>query len=252
MVRGGKSLIWTRSLADWAADRSLTALVAASDVVLHVPCISIQAITLTETVKPATHVVFTSVNAAVLSMAIPQLATIVRVAKVVYSHGDATVEALRASGIQAVKVPVRTAEELSLWLASHLPPAAHVCIPGAEAPAWPMAESLRKLGFQVASYSVYRTRAIACNQAGQAWTPAATKEATQQWCGVIAFASPSAVAGFAAVFHPKDNQLSSKLVAVAIGPTTRNAAKSHFVRVEMAAANTVSSLAAKALEIHEN
>ncbi|MEN9834130.1 MAG: hypothetical protein RL011_323 [Pseudomonadota bacterium] len=250
MVRDDKVLIWTRSIEDWTSDRTLPPFMNPAYNAVHVPCIAVQGLNFTASVEPADYVVFTSANAVSFSMRVPELALVTKSAASVYTHGEATAAALESFGIKATKIEVRTAEELSNWLVQHLPANAHISIPGADEPAWPMAPSLAKHGFNAKSYSVYQTSAVARDHTGRLWTSADIKSLTDYWCGVIAFASPSAVRGFASVFKPGDNRLGKKLVAVAIGPTTRDTAAVHFQRVETAAVNSVASLAEKAMEIY--
>lgn len=245
-----KVLIWTRTITDWTADRSLEAFADQGCNLLHIPCIEIEGVAITGPVQPADYVAFTSANAVSFSLNHAELGKIIRSATAVYTHGVATATALAHHGIQVSLVPVRTAEELAQWLVRHLPKSASICLPGANEPAWPMVETLCNHGLQARGYSVYQTKSLARTHDGKTWTPEDAKLVQTSWRGIIAFASPSAVRGFCEVFNPKEGSIAKELIAVAIGPTTRDAAAKYFERVEMAEDNAIASLAATARQLY--
>ena len=243
-----QSLIWTRSIADWQDDAATILTAVPSRLIIHIPCLGLAASTPKIANFSCDYVIFTSANAVRFGLAVRDIDEAVRGARGIFTHGEATAAALRARGLNPIVAPVRTAAELSEWLETKLPPQAAVGLPCAAEPAWPMAEELRKKGFTASNWVCYETVAEATNTDGKTFSTQAISDLCSNLNGVIAFASPSAVRGFAKIFKPELNHLRKALVAATIGPSTQAAAKAHFEFVRMATTNSLPALVQLALD----
>jgi len=247
-VTSTKSLIWTRSIADWQDDAATILTAVPSRLVLRIPCLELAASTPKLENFSCDYIIFTSANAVRFGLAVRDIDEAVRGARGIFTHGEATAAALRARGLTPIVAPVRTAAELSEWLATKLPPQAAVGLPCAAEPAWPMAQELKKKGFQASMWVCYETVAEATTTDRKALSPPAISDLCSNLNGVVAFASPSAVRGFAKVFQPELNRLHQALIAATIGPSTQAAAKAHFASVRMATTNSLPALVQLALD----
>ena len=243
-----KSLIWTRSIADWQDDAATILTPVSSNLVIHIPCLELAASTPKLKNFSCDYVIFTSANAVRFGLAVPEIDEAVRGARGIFTHGEATAAALKTRGLTPIVAPVRTAAELSEWLETKLPPQAALGLPCAAEPAWPMAQELSKKGFKATNWVCYQTVANATTTDGKALSPPAISDLCSNLSGVVAFASPSAVRGFAKVFQPELNRLHKALIAATIGPSTQAAAKAHFQFVKMAATNSLPALVQLALD----
>ncbi len=243
-----QSLIWTRSIADWQDDAANILKPAPSHLVNHIPCLALAASTPKLENFSCDYVVFTSANAVRFGLAVRDIDEAVRGARGIFTHGEATAAALKARGLKPIVAPVRTAAELSEWLETKLPPQAAIGLPCAAEPAWPMADELSRKGFKASNWVCYETVAEATTTEGKALSAQAVSELCSNLSGVVAFASPSAVRGFAKVFQPELNRLHKVLTAATIGPSTHAAAKAHFEIVRMAASNSLPALVQLALD----
>ena len=132
-----KSLIWTRSIADWQDDAATILTPVSSNLVIHIPCLELAASTPKLKNFSCDYVIFTSANAVRFGLAVPEIDEAVRGARGIFTHGEATAAALKTRGLTPIVAPVRTAAELSEWLETKLPPQAALGLPCAAEPAWP-------------------------------------------------------------------------------------------------------------------
>ena len=237
------SLIWTRAAADWNEDEAELRPLFEANAVLRLPCLRTAPRTPEVTDERCDYLVFTSANAARYGLAHPRLVDGARQARQIFTHGEKTAEALRAAGLHPhVIQSARTAADLCAWLGANIPRPARFGLPSAAEPAYPLATELEAHGFTASTWTCYATEAVATDTHGRELNMTTVAKYIDELRCVIAFASPSAVQGFAKVFRPASNRLGAALVAVAIGPTTETAASQYFQRVTVAKANTVESL----------
>ena len=241
-----KTLVWTRSIEDWASDQALLAKIVPPDIVTkHVPCIRLQAV---ESEIPQTgaftHAVFTSPHAVAFAFQNKKIWSIILKAQAVYTHGAATADALTRYGIKPTLVPeIRTAETLGVWLDAHLSRQAHILLPGPRESAFDLGAYLGAQGLETHSIVCYETAAYAHAPDGMplaAEQITKLKSRTQQ---VVCFASPSAVRGFVKALPD------ARVACVAIGPTTGEMARLYFPDVQIAEQNTLPSLVGRALTL---
>ena len=245
------TLIWTRGLQDWAVDAPvLSGSAAASWDLLHIPCVEIRTLPLVLPQGTPDYVVITSANAAKRAADNPAFKQSMLAAKQVLTHGAKTAKALQALGINATLVSsASTAADLCTWLGQNLQKPAHIWLPVAAEPAFDMAAGLAALGFATSVLPCYETLAEARQANREPFSEALVAQLQQELTGVICFASPSAVAGFARVFAPRSHALGRSLHACVIGPTTEAAAVAYFERVTVAAEASIEALVAKALSL---
>jgi uroporphyrinogen-III synthase len=225
------TIVWTRGLADWGGDRGL--LAGLPDVV-HVPCVRLSAVTVPPVGKLFSVYVITSAH--VLDfVSLPAGA-------VVHTLGVETARAAEKAGVRVeVHAGVRTAAELAPRLIAALAPGTTVAIPGPEVPAFDLAAALRTGGLTAEALACYRTEAKARKADGTEFSAAEAAAFLASGRGAVCFASPSAVAGFRAVFGG-----GGAWTAACIGPTTAASAQGTFHRVVTAAENSLMSLLATA------
>ena len=245
------TLIWTRSIQDWAVDAPvLSGSAAGSWDLLHIPCVEIRPLPLVLPQGTPDYVVITSANAAKRAADDPAFKQSMLAAKQVLTHGAKTAKALQALGIDATLVrSASTAADLCLWLGHQLQQAAHIWLPVAAEPAFDMAAGLAALGFSTSVLPCYETLAEARQANLEPFSRAMVAKLQQELTGVICFASPSAVAGFARVFEPSGHALGRSLHACVIGPTTEAAAVAYFERVTVAAEASIEALVTRALSL---
>ena len=241
-----KTLVWTRSIEDWASDEALLAKIVAPDIAIdHVPCIKLQPVEpeIPQTVG-FTHAVFTSPHAVAFAFQNKKIWNIINQVQAVYTHGAATADALTRYGITATLVPeVRTAETLGAWLDAHLSRAACILLPGPRESAFDLAGFLGAKGFETHSLVCYETATYAHAPDGMPLAAEHITELKTRTQQVVCFASPSAVRGFVRALPE------AQLACVAIGPTTAEVARLFFPAVQIAEQNTLPSLVGRALTI---
>jgi len=245
------TLIWTRSVEDWPADAPvLSRSAAATWDLLHIPCVEIRPLPLLLPQVAPDYVVITSANAAKRAAGEPALKQSMLAAKQVFTHGAKTAKALQALGINATLVhSASTAADLCTWLGQNLQKPAHIWLPIAAEPAFDLAAGLAALGFATSVLPCYETLAEARQANRELFGAAQIAKLQQELTGVICFASPSAVAGFARVFAPRSHALGKSLHACVIGPTTEAAAVAYFERVTVAAEASMEALVARAVSL---
>lgn len=236
------TLVWTRSLEDWATDQALLVGLKNVDVV-HLPCIETTALPASLPTGVWDCAVFTSAHAVDFALANPSLnAGIARVASL-YTHGASTAERLAAAGLAPTLVKgIRTAEELAAWLKQTLKPGTRVLVPTAAEPAFDLAGTLTAAGLPAAALACYQTSMEARSAEGSPLSRAMIEDLNARLSGVICFASPSAVKGFVKVFAPQRGRLATALKVAAIGPTTAAAARGEFKNCQTAFVNELASL----------
>ncbi len=140
----------------------------------------------------------------------------------------ATRTVLEASGQRdALGIEAGGGKELADALCQRLPAASRLLLPGAEQRHIEPARTLRGAGFTVDELALYRTEAV----------PVAELPADPSRDGdFLFFASPSAVAGFAAAYSLCDR------VCVAIGETTAQALRDLGVQPRVAARPSLASM----------
>jgi len=245
------TLVWTRALAEWTNDQPLVEAALPVDVrLVRLPCLAIRPVPLKATRERYDFVVFTSTNAAQQALADPAFLAQVKSARGTYTHGAATDAALRQHGLAPTLVrDVRTAAELGDWLTAKLPAGASVAVPSAADPAFDLAGRLARAGYGAEKVVCYQTAQSALDETGKPLSSEAKRRLGRELVGVVCFASPSAVRGFANGLSPRTTRLTRSLVAVAIGPTTAKVAAVEFEKVETAAENSIRALLAKTVEI---
>ena len=241
-------LIWTRSVADWQVDATTILTPVPAHRVFHIPCLALAVQTPKTDNFSCDYVVFTSANAVRFGLAVENIAKAVLGAREIFTHGEATATALRQRGLKPNVAPVRTAAELCEWLETKLPPQATLGLPCAAEPAWPMDQELGKKGFKASNWICYETVAGATTTNGKALSAQGIADLISSLNGVIAFASPSAVRGFAKVFMPELNRLHHAIIATTIGPSTQAAAAAHFEIVKTATTNSLPALVQLSLD----
>jgi uroporphyrinogen-III synthase len=252
-----KDIIWTRSIGDWDEDRKLFPTADAR--VLHLPCIRIVArnVTAAEATSAAadpnvansvaSHVVFTSANAARYALRLPHLVHTVRKASAVYTHGKVTAAILRAAGIRVQFVEAKNGKSLGDFLVGVLPQGASLLWPCGEAVAHDFSPDLQAKGITVQRLVLYDTLLEMTDADARPLTAETRADLIQSLRGVVCFASPSSARCFIETLKPKENRLGTALVALAIGPTTAEEVQGHFAVVQVAREATVAALAADGL-----
>lgn len=242
-------IIWTRSLADWAHDVSLFPADASPHLseVLHLPCIALRALPLSplgEGLKNFAAAAFTSSQAVHFFLAESTQRQLLQSIPLVFAIGAQTAATLQTYGFTA-KVPPGNpgGKSLGAYLAKELPTGSHILWPRAKTPAYDFAPDLKFHGILVTPLPVYETLVAITDHSGQTLTSEHIAALISSMTGVVCFASPSAVASFAAAFRPNDNRLRTALTAATIGPTTAQAADGLFERCAMAPQANIADLA---------
>jgi uroporphyrinogen-III synthase len=231
-----KTLVWTRPASDWVTDEILLKTVQGKAQVLRLPCVEIKPLKVAGLAKSYDVFVFTSSKAAQVALANAEVLAQVQAAKNIYTHGPSTAKTLARLGLKADVIAARTGAELAVELAKIIPPGTPVAWPRVEDPAHDIQADLTAAGIPTDSFVCYRTLPGIHDVGGH--TP--PKEQLEEWKetleGVVCFASPSAVEGFL------KGLAGTKLVAVALGPTTAKACERHFKIVRTATENGIEAL----------
>ena len=193
------SIIWTRAAEEWENDRDIFGQDLAQ--VVRLPCLRLQVLDAkwpsqgAEDSSPERYVVcFTSQKAveAVPKDVRPWLAQV----KKVMTFGEQTQQALVRQGLPAVRLPASGGFEFSRILPTQLDPSDRVLICAAKYPAYPIAEDIRRAGFEVTQLALYSAESGVFSETGQDLDGKKLKELAEGLRGSICFASPSAVRGF--------------------------------------------------------
>ena len=279
-----KDILWTRGLNDWSEDRRLFG--ADESRVLQMPCIRIQSRSLnsslnssldrilaaspdmpdqSESIKRFRYFVFTSINAARIAAANPEIKKTLSGAIQIYTHGAATHGSLLAAGLNSICLEAPTGKDMAVQLTALLPPGTSLLWPCGEAVAHDFTNDLLAAGIKTRRLILYDTipeltdgdgkvltakdRAFLIApylSAGQ--TDTNTQPGKNPFKAAVCFASPSAVKCFTSAFASESSALRRSLLAIAIGPTTANAADEHFNAVEVCPESTVAGLAKIAIK----
>lgn len=247
------SLIWTRARSDWDLDQQTAASIGIDkNEMLHIPCISFQAVPVTKDVHAANYVIFTSSNAVRYAMQVERLAQVIRAAVKIFAIGAGTAQALADFGLTAVPgVSGKDGKELAEIIVSRGDGGSFL-IPITQVPAFDLAGYLKKHGRQAEAVVCYETISAATKSDGSEFTEDEAAQLAASMHGVICFASPSAVRGFDNVFHVRENELGKKLIPVAIGKTTCNEVLQYFPQCKIAESATTNELLSCAAAIFRN
>lgn len=235
-------LIWTRSIDDWKHDKQILDKVDSD--VLHLPCIAMTGLSVKFPRRKPQVFIVTSGNAIRYSARHAALLNLMRTAEAVFAIGPGTKEALREFKIPAEIPPgVINAESLSDWLAQNLRPGSDIAWPCSKEPSYDIAAHLRRYDINVEPLAVYETERSLHLPHGKHPEKSDIERYIQSLEGVVCFASPSAVQGFAKSLHPADNRLKHELIAVCIGETTAAACKGQFEQIEVIASPSIELMA---------
>jgi uroporphyrinogen-III synthase len=240
-------LIWTRSIDDWTHDDAILKKLSVD--VLHLPCIAIRPLSV-KFPRQKPHVfVITSTNGVKYAARHVALLNLMRTSESVFAIGPVTKEALAEHKISA-EIPqgVDNAESLAQWLSHNLKPGTDVAWPCAKEPHYDITAHLAPYDIIVEALPVYETERSLHLPHGKHPDAPDIERYIQSLQGVVCFASPSAVQGFAKSLQPSDNRLKHELTAVSIGPSTTAACKGLFERIETAPEPSIESLAQTAAQ----
>ena len=244
------AFVWTRARADWPRDAGLLGDIPNF---VHIPCLAIEDFHEPLAATAASTLVVTSPRGAMaLAKEMARRAAMKAPwPSAIHAFGDETMRQIKAATdtLPANRRPTlilhgaaRTAVALAPLLAATIDQSTPVAIIGPAEPAYDLAGYLSSRGWQATHFACYRTQSQATTAAGVMLTPADIRQLAATLTGVVCFASPTAVAGFATAFEPKMTGLARTLVAAALGPTTAAAASLHFSRVELARENDLANL----------
>ncbi len=243
------SIIWTRAKEDW--QRDLTTFEKFSTdghSVVHIPCVSFNAVAVKANVPLANYVIFHSSNAVRFAMAQEKIAGAVRSAVKIFSIGKGTSETLSEYKLSATPgFAGNSAKHLADQILQSGVGGSFL-IPAAKEQAFDSAAYLRSHGCSAEVVVCYETKRLATKATGNEFTASEVKDVGKQLSGVICFASPSAVEGFNNVFQVRNSGLSDKLIPIAIGATTEAEVLKHFATCICSAQSTVTALFSEALK----
>lgn len=242
------SIIWTRGLDDWDYDKGVLASLDLD--VLHFPCIELTPVPVKFPKQKPQIFVFTSANAVRYAGHHPALMNLVKSSEGVYAIGLSTQAALTAAKIHSeIPAEVQSAEHIAVWLSRNLSPHTIVAIPSAKEPSFDFKDFLERYAIHVDILPVYQTHRMLRLPNGKSPDAATVERYIQTLDGVVCFASPSAVEGFANTLMAHKNRLYDALTAVAIGGTTEKAAVRYFSHVVVSPEQSILGLAEKARSI---
>jgi uroporphyrinogen-III synthase len=223
-------LIWTRALKDWDQDQSIFQKLKKEP--LHLPCISTHGVPVKFPKQKPQVFVFTSANAVRYAARHFALVNLMKSAEIIYAIGGGTLETLKELNISGEVPPsVKSAEDLSIWLARNLAPGTIVAWPSARQPSYDLEGYLRRYNIDVEQMVVYNTDRTLHLPNGKLPTSEEITHFQETLEGIVCFASPSAVEGFTSSLMPQKNRLAKTLIAVAIGDPTKVAAEKYFEQV---------------------
>lgn len=240
-------LIWTRSADDWEHDKPI---LDATDVdVLHLPCIAMTGLAVRFPKRKPQIFIFTSGNAVRYAARHPALFNLMRSSEGVLAVGPGTKEALKAFKINAeVPAGVANAEQLTEWMAHNLRPGTDVAWPCSKEPSYDIAANLVRYDIHVEPLAVYATEKALHLPHGKMPDDGDIERYIQSLEGVVCFASPSAIDGFARSLNPSENRLRHELTACCIGQTTAAFAEGHFDKIVVAPTPSIESLVETAIK----
>jgi uroporphyrinogen-III synthase len=234
-------IVWTRSSDDWKQDKPV--LKSHNFDVLHLPCISMTGMAVKFPKRKPHMFIVTSTNAVLFTARHAALFNLMRSSEGVFAVGNATKDALKAHKIDAEVPPgVTNAEQLARWMANNLRPGTDVAWPCSREPSFDIAGVLSRYDIQVDPLPVYATEKALHLPHGKLPDQDDINRFIGSLEGVVCFASPSAIDGFARTLNPSENRLKESLVACCIGSTTAAFAEGHFDRIVVAPTQSVESL----------
>ena len=241
-------LIWTRSSDDWERDKPILDV---HDVdVLHLPCIAMTGLAVKFPKRKPQVFILTSGNAVRYAARHPALFNLMRSSEAVFAIGPGTKEALKEFKISAEIPPgVGNAEQLTDWLAHNIRPGTDVAWPCSREPSYDIAGQLSRYDIHVDQLSVYATDKSLHLPHGKAPDAEDIERYVQSLEGVVCFASPSAIDGFARSLNPSDNRLRQELTACCIGTTTAAFCEGHFDNIVISPTPSVESLVETAVKV---
>lgn len=232
-----RQIIWTRAADEWEHDRDIFG--PDLDRVIRVPCLRLKMLSapwpslVSDQADPLDYVVcFTSQKAV---EAVPHnVAAWMSQVKQVLTFGEQTQQAILSHGWNGLRLPAPGGLEFSRLLLVHLDPRDKVLICSAQDPAYPIADDVKRAGFAVEQLALYATETGVFTERGADLGKKGIDGLASRLHGVVCFASPSAVRGFAEGFadHP---DLFQGLRAVAIGETTASEVTKYFAQVKTVA-----------------
>ncbi len=259
MIEQKRRIIWTRSADDFAKDKALFG--SSESKVLHLPCLSskglsgrqlspaLQELSALEASFSKKAVIFTSWRAIHFSLQHPELRAFMHQARL-FCFGEKTRSYLAAKHFVVESFAgIRTASEIPNVISNYLDSDTFVLLPGPLTRAFDLESALNVMQFQAKAIHVYHS--VPCLFMPDFHPPSEEQksELIATLCGVICFASPSAVDGFVDALAPQNNRLSADLHALALGETTATRCRLHFHHVHVAEQNDLKIAFAKALVV---
>ena len=234
-----KPIIWTRALDDWASDRQLFA----DHGVQHVPCLSFARLPFT---FPDNWREFTKVvtSPRMVRMLSEDERDKLRGGPAVLTFGEKTAVSLRAAGIACEVIPAGGGEAFTQSLLAR--DEGNVAVLTNDDPAFAIAKTLVAAGRRAETWTIYKTMSAIYEQTGEEMDAQNQKEMATTLTGVVCFASPSAVRGFARL-REFDSMLATRVSAIVIGGTTAAACEGVF-EYERCGSSTLESLWQAALK----
>lgn len=162
----------------------------------------------------------TSVTALRCAWQIPALRKALKSAEPIFTFGTATTKALKNLRLKVVKVSASSSEEFGGKLTKRLGKGTYLGLISAQKPAFALDKYLRRQGWQVQQFPVYKTDESLRDVNGKKVLGKALAPTLLGCDGVVCFASPSAVRAFARVAVPALKKTDRLWLAVCIGKTT--------------------------------
>ncbi len=230
-----KKLIWTRAASDWLEDQFY--FEDKQNSVIHLPCLRLQAIDTPDVPEslaqknPFVTVISSPKTIDYLYQRKPYW-NLVEKNSQIFCFGEKTQSIAVSRGLKTIRLKqATTLEEMAPLIVELISKERLVFLPGGKKRAFDLDGFLKERGFQTERIDLYETNCQLRDRDEKPLSDAKRNQFIDQLAGVVCFASPSAVEGFAAVLEPQKNRLSSELVAVAIGKTSEKACKNFFDQV---------------------
>ena len=253
-------IIWTRSADDWDVDQRLFS--ANPEQVLRLPCIKVSPLSESDVNKQISPrfsegsnivTVFTSAHGAEMFHGLKKVRSIVKRSGACYAVGPFTRNRLQSFTVDAtVPAGVSKGKDLADWLINEFSGQdVQFLLPGGRLRAFNLERALRNNGFDAFNLNLYETKS-GCWGADEQELSQETKLKHREIfkSGVLCFASPSAVRGFARFWDFTGAEL-GRWKAVAIGSSTEQACREFFRRVKKADQPSLESLKITAEKFHK-
>ena len=239
-----KFIIWTRSREDWPKDAPV--LAKGGLPLLHLPCICTRPLPFEAPCASFVALLFTSIRAIQMSLDDPALSALVRAIPLVMTFGARCTAELRKRGLTPHRAKqAKSSLELTRYFVDKIAPTlaarAQVLAMGPARPAFDAGREISSLGLGYTYLPLYETLPR-LELSGKD-----REHYRRSLEGIVCFASPSAVEGFAqSLMAGGEDQLGTRLVAVAIGETTARKCRAYFREVHLAATQDVAALVERA------